>query len=157
MIDKNIEKLETKFFKFFVPEKCYIRYQLSSPYYMQAPSKERLVEIINEYKDKKIKIYNVWYNHPSASLHLIQIEEIVANLCRNRDIKIPFQNGLDYFMPDGDCNNGFYYEKSGICTMGMRSIQIGGKTRIEALLKLCLDENIRDFIKEDIRRLFCEK
>ena len=36
MARKNIEKLKYKFFKEFLPEKLYIRYQIVSPYYTQA-------------------------------------------------------------------------------------------------------------------------
>ena len=61
MVIENIKKLKYKFFKEFLPEKLYVRYQIVSPYYTQAPSKARLVELVNEEKanGNKIKIGKV--------------------------------------------------------------------------------------------------
>lgn len=52
MTTENIKKLKYRFFREFLPEKLYVRYQIVSPYYTQAPTKERLVELVNEEKTR---------------------------------------------------------------------------------------------------------
>lgn len=160
MVIENIKNLKYKFFKEFLPEKLYIRYQIVSPYYTQAPSKARLLELVNEEKanGNKIKVGKVWWSMPSIRIYeLVAIEEVVAMMF-DGNTKGKFQNGLEYFYPSKDNaiskENGFYYQKSGNCLKGQKSIQVGGKDRLEALLKLCLHEDIKDFIKKDIREIF---
>lgn len=160
MTTENIKKLKYKFFREFLPEKLYVRYQIVSPYYTQAPSKTRLIELVNEEKAKgnKIKIGEVWWSMPSIRINeLVEIEEVIAMLfCGNTNGR--FQNGLEYFYPSEfktiSKENGFYYEKGGNCSKGQKSIQVGGKNRLEALLRLCLHKDIKDFIKKDIRKIF---
>ena len=160
MTEENIKKLKYKFFREFLPEKLYVRYQIVSPYYTQAPTKERLVELVNEEKanGNKIKIGEVWWSMPSIRINeLVEIEEVIAMLfCGNTNGR--FQNGLEYFYPSEfktiSKENGFYYEKNGNCSKGQKSIQVGGKNRLEALLNLCLHKDIKDFIKKDIRKIF---
>lgn len=160
MTTENIKKLKYKFFREFLPEKLYVRYQIVSPYYTQAPTKERLVELVNKEKanGNKIKIGEVWWSMPSIRINeLVEIEEVIAMLfCGNTNGR--FQNGLEYFYPSEfktiSKENGFYYEKSGNCSKGQKSIQVGGKNRLEALLRLCLHKDIKDFIKKDIRKIF---
>ena len=153
-IDTNFDKLKTKFFKFFVPEKCYIRYQLNKPYYQQAPSKQRLLEIYKEYKNqnRKINVYEVWYNTPPLTKEKIfKIEEIISRLCRENS-NGKFLNGISLYIQSGEKDECYVYIKE----TSYKNIRASRQSREEALLKLCLDESIRNFIKEDIRRLFCE-
>ena len=155
-----LKKLQYKFFKEFCPDRVYVRYQIIFPYYTQAPSKSRLVEIVKQEKERgcKIKIGEVWWSMPPIRYYeLIAIEETIAMLCRcNSNGK--FQNGLEYFYPSKEDSiskdNGFYYEKRGVLSKGQMSIQIGGKNRLEALLRLCLHKDIKDFIRKDIEQIF---
>lgn len=88
---------------------------------------------------------------------LVAIEEVVAMMF-DGNTKGRFQNGLEYFYPSKDNtisrDNGFYYQKNGNCYKGQKSIQVGGKNRLEALLELCLHKDIKNFIKKDIREIF---
>lgn len=154
MTTENIKKLKYRFFREFLPEKLYVRYQIVSPYYTQAPTKERLVELVNEEKTRgrKIKIGEVWWSMPTIRIdELVAIEEVVAMMFTG-NTKGRFRNGLEYFYSSKV--NGFYYQKNGNCYKGQKSIQVGGKNRLEALLKLCLHKDIKDFIKKDIREIF---
>lgn len=160
MENKELEKLRYKFFREFIPERLYVRYQITSPYYMQAPTKKRLIEIVEEMKKqgKKIKISEVWWSMPAITTDkLLKIEETVAMLFKwNSEGR--FQNGLEFFIPSREdaisTENGYFYIKGGICTKGQRDIRTGGKTREEALLKLCLHDDIKPFIKEQLHSLF---
>lgn len=154
MTTENIKKLKYRFFREFLPEKLYVRYQIVSPYYTQAPTKERLVELVNEEKTRgrKIKIGEVWWSMPTIRIdELVAIEEVVAMMFSG-NTKDRFRNGLEYFYSSKV--NGFYYQKNGNCYKGQKAIQVGGKNRLEALLKLCLHKDIKDFIKKDIREIF---
>ena len=159
MASKAIQKLRYKFFKEFCPERLYVRYQIVSPYYTQAPSKERLIQCVEEIKNqgKKVKIGEVWWSMPTITTSLmLQIEEIIAMLFRGNS-NDKFSNGLEYFIPSKDKTiskeNGFYYTKSGnFCKQ--RDITIGGRSREEALLRLCLHDDIKPFIKNEIQKLF---
>lgn len=160
MTTENIKKLKYRFFREFLPERLYVRYQIVSPYYTQAPTKGRLVELVNEEKAKgrKIKIGEVWWSMPTIRIdELVAIEEVIAMLFSG-NTKDRFQNGLEYFnLSKNDAisrGNDFYYRKSGYCLKGQKPIQVGGKNRLEALLKLCLHKDIKDFIKKDIREIF---
>lgn len=114
MMTENIKNLKYRFFREFLPEKLYVRYQIVSPYYTQAPTKERLVELANEEKAKgrKIKIGEVWWSMPTIRIdELVAIEEVIAMLFSG-NTKDRFQNGLEYFYSSRD--NGFFMKKKEI-------------------------------------------
>lgn len=162
MVSKEIQKLRYKFFREFCPERLYVRYQIVSPYYTQAPSKERLIQCVEEIKKqgKKVKISEVWWSMPVINTRvLLEIEEIVAMLFRGNSNGM-FANGLEYFIPSkGEVispENGYYYTKTGWSSK-QKNITIGGKTREEALLRMCLNADISPFVKNKIHKLFKEK
>lgn len=120
MTTENIKKLKYRFFREFLPEKLYVRYQIVSPYYTQAPTKERLVELVNEEKTRgrKIKIGEVWWSMPTIRIdELVAIEEVVAMMFSG-NTKDRFRNGLEYFYSSKV--NGFYYQKTEIAIKGKK-------------------------------------